>query len=661
MPLKSLLVVLCAIAVQARAINPIQLENAKPGTQSWRLQSEAEGHIEGYPSANSVNVGESVRIYVNTIDPTYTMNVYRLGWYNGAGGRHVLGPIQRGGIEQVIPKPDPITGLIECDWIDPYTLTIPVDWVSGVYLVKLSADRSKEDKYVMFVVRDDARRSNHNFQLTVTTAQAYNGWGGKSLYPSSSIGPPADKVSFNRPYRDGSGTGNFLWRWEYNAVRFLEREGFDVTYTTNIDTHRDGQQLLNHADMLSIGHDEYWSHEMRANVEAAIAAGVHMGFFSGNNAYWQIRFEKSNVTGEPLRTMVSYKEDALTSDPLARDNDSRNDHLVTTRWRDNPVNRPESAFLGVEYIYNPIDSDVVIDNVTSAPWVFEGTGLTRGSVLPGLLGYEVDAITFNSPSGIIRLAHSPFFNESAKRTEYSNMAVYTAPSGAIVFSTGTIQWAWGLDEWKSSERTQRVNPAAQQITRNVLNRFAGANQAADCQFTFPSQTVAATVEAGTGSVSVATNSWCSWIATSSAPWLRVTSATSGTGATTLKYAFDANPGPVRSATIDVGGNKLTVQQATGCTLALSPTGRNVPVEGGMESITIAVNSAACTWSASTKATWITLENIGGAGNGVLNYRVARNNTAVSRDAQIIVNGIRFNVHQSKGTEQPAGKRRRSVG
>ena len=659
--LRPLLFVLCAFAVvQARAANPVQIENAKPGTPGWRMSSEALGQIEGYGSATSVNLGESIRIYVNTAEPAYTLNVFRLGWYDGAGGRLVHGPVQRGGVKQVIPRPDSRTGLIECDWIDPYVLTIPTDWVSGVYLVKLTAGSSNKDKYVLFVVRDDARRSNHNFQLTVTTSQAYNAWGGKSLYAHNSTGEPADKVSFNRPYTDGSGTGNFLWRWEYNAVRFLEREGFDVTYTTNIDTHRDAAQLLNHGDFLSFGHDEYWSYEMRANVEAAIAAGVHMGFFSGNNCYWQIRFEPSTVTGEPYRTVVGYKQDALTKDPYAIDNNRANDAFVTTKWRDAPVSRPEGQFLGVEYVYNPVDSDVVIDNVDAAPWVFENTGLTRGSVLPGLLGYEVDAITFNSPPGTVRLAHSPFYNETTKRTEYSNMAFYTAPSGAVVFSTGTIQWSWALDDWRGTDRSSRVNAAAQQITRNVLRRFAGADEAADCQFTFASRTASAGVDAGTGSMQMTSSNWCAWSARSDAPWLRVTSPTSGTGPATLTFAFDANAGPVRSGTIEVGGSLLTVTQASNCTLSLDPRSASSSADGGIGTINVTASASACTWRATSRVTWIVLENVGGAGNGPLRYRVAKNTTGASRDGQILVDGIRFNVHQSKGSQQPAGKRRRSV-
>ena len=655
---------LCAAgALAARAANPIQIENARPGTASWRMSSEASGQIEGYPSATSVAHGDALRIYVNTTDPTYALSVFRMGWYDGLGARRILGPVQRTGTRQVIPQPNAVTGLVECDWIDPYVITIPHDWVSGVYLVKLTANAAQKEKFVLFVVRDDTRRSNHNFQLTVTTSQAYNNWGGKSLYPSNSTGEPADKVSFSRPYTDGSGTGNFLWRWEYNMVRFLEREGYDVTYTTNIDTHRDPAGLLRHSSFLSIGHDEYWSHEMRANVEAAIAAGVNMGFFSGNNCYWQIRFEPHSITGEPLRTMVSYKEDALTRDPFAVDNTRANDGLVTTRWRDAPVSRSEAAFLGVEYVYNPIDSDVVIHDVTTEPWVFEGTGLQKGSVLPGLLGYEVDAITINSPAGVVRLGHSPFVNQSTGRTEYSNMTVYFAPSGAVVFSTGTIQWSWGVDEWKSSERTSRFNPAAQQITRNVLRRLAGAHADDDCFFAVSARSVTVAPGAGTVSIPMTTSSWCSWSVTSNAPWLRLTSASSGTGPASLEYTFESNPGPARTATIDISGNAVMITQDTSCTVSLSPAqGQNVPAEGGLRTLTVTPSGSLCTWSASTKADWIRFESgTGGAGSGVLHYRVKKNTTTASRDGAIFVNGIRFNVHQSKGGsgEQPV-KRRRSV-
>src|SRR5205807_1234894 len=128
---------------------------------------------------------------------------------------------------------------VECRWTNPYVLAIPstpgdpTDWASGVYLAKLTTGVSGKQSYIIFAVRDDARPSSYLFQSSVTTFQAYNSWGGKSLYDFSSTGGRAFKVSFNRPYDDGAGTGNFVngvSGWEHNMLRFLEREGYDVAY-----------------------------------------------------------------------------------------------------------------------------------------------------------------------------------------------------------------------------------------------------------------------------------------------------------------------------------------------------------------------------------------------------------------------------------------------
>jgi Viral BACON domain len=624
------------------------------------MSSEAKpGEIEGYASATSVAHGEAIRIYVTTVSATYTVNIYRLGWYGGAGGRHVAGPFHRTGIRQRIPNPDPVTGFLECDWTDPLALTVPNDWVTGVYLAKLTADDLRRDKYVLFVVRDDARDSLHNFQLSVTTSQAYNPWGGRSLYPHNSNGPAADVVSFNRPYTDGSGTGNFLWRWEYNMVRFLEREGYDVAYTTNVDTHRDAAQLRRHADLLSVGHDEYWTYEMRRNVEQAIAAGVHIGFFSANTAYWQMRFEPSRVNGEPYRTMVSYKEDAMQRDPFANDNNYANDLLITTKFREAPVSRPEAMMIGVQYVYDPVDDDIVIDDVTSAPWVFEETNLGPGSRLPGLLGYEVDAIAESSPRGIVRLGHSPFVNAKSGGFGYSDMTVYTAPSGATVFATGTIQWSWGLDDWRGTDRPARANEGAQQITRNVLRRFAGARAAEDCHFAFATRTVSMSAAGGSMPVAMQTQSHCPWSLSKQADWVRLDSPMQGQGKTTHALVIEPNPGPARETRVAAGNSVLTVKQESGCSFNVSPKNASFKPDGGSGSIRVETNTASCLWSASTKASWIRIHAGEGTGTQPVTYTVSRNSSAISRDAQILVNGLRFNVHQSKGDGKSSKKRRSS--
>ncbi len=205
---------------------------------------------------------------------------------------------------------------------------------------------SGADSYIIFVERDDARPSPFLFQTSVTTYQ-------------------------------GHGAAHFALSggWEYCMLRFMERQALDVTYCTNIDTHENPSLLLNHKAFLSVGHDEYWSWEMRMNITAARDRGVHLCVFSANTCYWQIRLE-SGIRGRPNRRIVAYKQRALLDDPYALDSDPDHDRLETTKWPRQPVKR----LLGVMYVYDPVNGDVVID----APdhWVFAGIGAIRGTRLP---------------------------------------------------------------------------------------------------------------------------------------------------------------------------------------------------------------------------------------------------------------------------------------
>src|ERR1700730_9410402 len=279
--------------------NAIQLENARQGTTGWQLSNpanNAEGaQIEGSASATSVNRGGQISFFVRTTSPTFTIAIYRLGWYGGLGGRQEMAPVQLNAVSQPLPTPDPTYKMVECNWTSSFTLTTsnpsdPTDWVSGIYVAKLTAS-SGNDRYIIFVVRDDSRPSSLVYQQSVNTHEAYNAWGGTSLYSES---PRAVKVSFNRPYDNGWGTGNFL-SYEFDMVGFLESEGYDVSYTTDVDTHERGNLLTNHKGFLSVGHNEYWSLQMRQNVTAARDAGVGLGFFAANECYWQIRYETSPI------------------------------------------------------------------------------------------------------------------------------------------------------------------------------------------------------------------------------------------------------------------------------------------------------------------------------------------------------------------------------
>jgi len=451
----------CLIPAQTFAANYIQTENAKPGSTEWKLANPgyASSVIEGYASLTSVNRGGRILLFVNTQESTYKMDIFRMGYYGGAGGRRMMNTISRSGTAQPACPMDATTGLIECDWVDPYVLDIPntpdpTDWMSGVYLVKLTAGTSGKQQYIMFAVRDDARFSDLLMAQTVNTSQSYNVWGGKSLYGTiASRGDTANaahKVSFNRPYYgdDSYGVGSFSW--EQNMLTWLEREGYDVSYATNVDVDADSNLLLNHKAFLSVGHDEYWTWAMRDNVERARDSGINLGFFSGNTSYWQVRYEPSTVNNQPARTIVGYKE-AWKQDPITPD------YLKTNEFRYAPVNRPEDTMIGVMFVTQarPV---MVIEDASS--WVFTGTGLQNGDRLTkadgtSFLGYEVDAMGPTSPANVQRLAHSP---ANSREANFSDMTVYRAPSGATVFATGSIGWS-------------QVVPQIQQITRNVLARF----------------------------------------------------------------------------------------------------------------------------------------------------------------------------------------------
>lgn len=451
-----------------KVATPQDLAAARTAQHPWQLTNPAEQHeIEGFASEVSVNRGQSTRLFVHTTDPAYTIEIFRMGWYDGAGAKLMMGPIKRTGQTQVMPSPDPETGLIECDWADPFVLEVPAtsnpdEWPSGVYLAKLTASASGKQSYILFIVRDDLRQSDILFQTSVTTYQAYNHWGGMSLYTH----PQAFKVSFNRPYQRGYGSGDFLF-WEYSLLRFLEREGYDVTYTTDVDTHARGHLLLRHKAFLSVGHDEYWSWQMRDNVEAARSAGVNLGFFGANICYWQIRFEPSLVTTELDRTIVCYKKKA-NRDPLASAADPQRRRFTTTQFRRPPVNRPENQLVGIMHESHRVNRDIVIEDASS--WVFQGTGLQKGDTLPGLLGYEVDRIfPQGTPPNIHRVAHSPYLVKGESR--YGDMTYYEAPSGSTVVATGSMQWNWGLDESFTLHGRKFADQAVEIATRNILRRF----------------------------------------------------------------------------------------------------------------------------------------------------------------------------------------------
>jgi len=453
--------------------NPIVTENQQPGSSAWQLTNTADDvskQIKGYASSASVLQGGSLTLYV-TVNPaqTYSIDVYRIGWYGGLGGRLELhaGPLT--GMSQAACPPDPTTGLIACNWTPGYTMPIPTSWTSGVYMAVLS-NAAGFQNYVNFVVRD-GRPAPFLLKRSMNTAQAYNnypndGVTGKSLYEYNSYGPNtiagttrAVKVSFDRPFND-DGSGDFL-SWEVQFVRWVEASGYDVTYTTDVDTHANGAELLRHQAFLSIGHDEYWSNEMYNAAQAARDAGVNLAFFGANPVYWQVRFAPS-AAGVANRVIVCYKNASI--DPVQGP-------TTTVSWRDPPVNRPEQGLVGVMFTNETqglVNVPYVVKN--SSNWVYTNTGFKDGDSVPDLVGYEVDRYMATYPAAAtnqVLLSQSPYTSEG-NGPDYGNSSIYQAPSSAWVFATGTMSWSWALDSFATSNQP---DARIQQATTNVLNAF----------------------------------------------------------------------------------------------------------------------------------------------------------------------------------------------
>jgi Domain of unknown function (DUF4082)/Bacterial Ig-like domain (group 1) len=470
--------------------NPIYLENLNPGTTDWKLVNRGSGEIAGYPSATSVNKGESLDIKVSLGQTgQFSIDVYRLGYYGGKGGRLMASSGALNGTTQPACTLDPNTRLVECNWSTSYVLQVGNNWTSGIYVAKLTDLASSKIGHVWFVVRDDSSNADILFQSAVSCVLAYSTVGGYSLYNFNSVGGQrALKVSYDRPFSQATYQESYEadtpLRWEYNMVRWLESQGYDVTYTDNMQVHTNGQKLLNHKVFLSVGHDEYWSKEMRDNVEAARNAGKNLAFFSANTCYWRVRFESSTIAAGQVksnRVMACYKQD-WSLDPIAQ---QQGPSAATNKFRSIQNQRPENALLGVMYgsdldLYGGYN--FVVTN-SSDPY-YANTGLQNGDQLNMLVGYEWDFIVNNgsTPPGLVILSQSPVqpanllptFDEPAGEQTLppnqdftkSHSARYTANSGAKVFASGTIQWAWALDSADVSPAREDIR--AKQITVNIF-------------------------------------------------------------------------------------------------------------------------------------------------------------------------------------------------
>ncbi|MHB8418308.1 MAG: N,N-dimethylformamidase beta subunit family domain-containing protein [Myxococcales bacterium] len=443
------------------APDPLPAENLLAGTTDWSITNPAtNGEIEGYASTDCAAAGDEVEISVNAQPAAtqFTWSLYRLGWYGGAGARLLVSggpltaPLQPG------CAVDPQTALLACDWPPTFSITLDPAWPSGAFLVKLHRTDTGLERYVPLVVRDH-RAADLMVQIPVATWEAYNPWGGESLYEDSrGITPTgmAFQASFDRPYGEGNGAEHLLW-WQQPTIAWLERHGFDVTYGTNLDLSRFTGFLSGvGAVVFSGGHDEYWAQGERDQIDQTLAAGqLSVVDLDANVGYWRVRFEPS-ADGRPFRVVTSYKGHP-SLDPL-------NATVPTARFRDPPDANPEDQLFGAEYLdWQLFGAPLVIADASS--WVFAGTGFQAGDQVPGLVGYEFDGIVPSDPPppGLDALAISPVPTAEGTANQ-STMVVRSLPGGQVVFDASSIYFTQGL----GPEPDPRIWRAAWNVLERAL-------------------------------------------------------------------------------------------------------------------------------------------------------------------------------------------------
>jgi fibronectin type 3 domain-containing protein/regulation of enolase protein 1 (concanavalin A-like superfamily) len=484
--------------------NKIVCENALPGNlpSEWDIDGIGDSTIQGFATDISVNLGGTIRFKIDTPASAYSIDIYRLGYYGGMGARKVATVAPSAPLPQQQPAclREPSTGLVDCgNWAISASWIVPSAVTSGVYIAKLTRPDTGGASHIPFIVRDDAGNSSILFQTSDTTWQAYNDYAGNNLYPIPPVSGPGPggrsyKVSYNRPFITRASFRfevSYLFWSEYPMIRWLESNGFDVSYASGVDTDRRGSAALRtHKVFLSVGHDEYWSGGQRANVEAARGAGVHLAFFSGNDVFWKTRWENSiDGSNTSYRTLVCYKEtheDAKT-DPTAS---------WTGTWRDprfsppSDGGRPENALTGTLFMVNAYRMDPIVVSAAEGKHRFwRNTGIDQlapgetASLPAGVLGYEWNEVVDNGfqPAGLIRLSTTTEMVDEYLRdfgTTYTqdlathSLTLYRHSSGALVFSAGSTQWAWGLDVTHDTRDDDAPPVADVRMQQATVNLFA---------------------------------------------------------------------------------------------------------------------------------------------------------------------------------------------
>lgn len=457
-----------AVARETAAASPAPVRAEPPpwrlrGSERWRLRRPAlDGQIEGFTTRASAVPGVPVHLRVSTAAAHYRVTAYRVGGYLGGTGRAVWRSARLAG--HVQPEAE-LVDAVRRTVVAPWRRSALVDttgWAPGVYVFKLATGPRGGgwEAHVPYVVRSRSTAGRVALVAPVTTWQAYNDWGGYSLYR----GPDGDRrawaVSFDRPYpAPGSA------QMQYGVLPVVvtaERARLPLAYLTNLDLHTSPGILREARGYVSMGHDEYWTPRMRRTVEAARDAGVNLAFLGANTMYWRIRLDDG---GTDPRVVVGYRSDAHldpVTDPRRR----------TGLFRAGPGARAgEHALTGMAYECFPVDAPYRV--VSPGWWGFAGTGVRRGDSFDHLVGVEADRVypVPSTPRPLQVLSHTTYSCGGVPTSAQS--VYYSAASGAGVFNAGTLRWTCALVDrcspYRLDERTRRF---VRKVTVNVLRTFA---------------------------------------------------------------------------------------------------------------------------------------------------------------------------------------------
>ncbi|MFE5740981.1 N,N-dimethylformamidase beta subunit family domain-containing protein [Streptomyces celluloflavus] len=442
-------------------------ERALRGSPDWRIRSVGPPDaVQGYTDKVSVLPGEEFGLYVSTTAPGFRVSAYRVGWYGGAQARLVWRSDRTAGRRQRPARLLAGTRSVRADW--QRTLGVRTDgWPPGAYLLRLDAEHGHQ-RYVPLIVRSARAAGATVLMHAAATWQAYNTWGGYSLYQGADGGYATRSlaVAFDRPY-DANGAEKFLV-YERPAVVLAERLGIPLAYTTGLDVHGAPSALRGATAVVVLGHDEYWTPEQRQHLTRARDAGTNVAFLGANTCFRRVRLAPGPSGAG--RTVICYKTDYRDDPQFAADR-----ALPTHDFRQAPAADPESALTGVLYEGYPTDAPYVVHS--DDHWLFAGTGVRRGDSFGHLVGVEYDRVTPGAPTPeqLEIVAHSPLVCRG--RRSHADSAYFTVPGGAGVFASGTMRWVEALtagtrENGRNHGMDARTGAFVTRTTENLLRAFA---------------------------------------------------------------------------------------------------------------------------------------------------------------------------------------------